>query len=187
MTTLSQTRPGRSRCSHPLLAICLVAGSAIGAPPVIACARPAASAAPPAPNAAPRVDSAAAPQAADTAAAEPYVVEYYYKVRWGYQDEFWRLFRKNHLPVLERQVEKGLIREIRTEAPRYHTTEDGRWDYRVTLVFANVTAAFGQGLTDAEILRMYPDSATFNREERRRFELLLAHWDLPVVRIESDR
>jgi len=24
---------------------------------------------------------------------------------------------------------------------RYHTTEDGRWDYRVTIVFKNATVA----------------------------------------------
>jgi phage-related minor tail protein len=29
------------------------------------------------------------------AASQPFVVEYYYKVRWGAQEEFWQLFRKN--------------------------------------------------------------------------------------------
>jgi hypothetical protein len=27
---------------------------------------------------------------------------------------------------------------------------------------------------------LYPDRARFNAEEQRRFELLEAHWDLPV-------
>jgi hypothetical protein len=33
---------------------------------------------------------------------------------------------------------------------------------------------------------MYPDTAAFAREERRRFELLLAHWDVPVVAVKPD-
>ena len=28
--------------------------------------------------------------------------------------------------------------------------------------------------------RLYPDQATFRTEERRRFELLDAHWDVPL-------
>ena len=113
---------------------------------------------------------------------ERFVVEYYYKVRWGYQDEFLALFRKNHLPLLEKQREKGRMVEVTAVTPRYHSTEEGRWDYRVTIVFASVAAAFGPDpITPAEHLRMYPDSATFAREEKRRFEILEAHWDVPVT------
>ena len=37
----------------------------------------------------------------------PFVVEYYYKAKWGHADEFIRLFKKNHYPVLKKQVETG--------------------------------------------------------------------------------
>ena len=40
---------------------------------------------------------------------QPYVVEYYYKAKWGFADEFIQLFKKNHLPVLKKQVESGRI------------------------------------------------------------------------------
>ena len=30
---------------------------------------------------------------------------------------------------------------------------------------------------------LWPDQATFVKEEQRRFEILLAHWDLPVTEI----
>ena len=39
----------------------------------------------------------------------PFVVEYYYKTKWGYADEFIRLFKKNHYPVLKKQMENGRI------------------------------------------------------------------------------
>jgi hypothetical protein len=117
-----------------------------------------------------------------TAASEkPYVVEYYYKAKWGYAEEFARLFQKNHLPVLKKQVETGRILEVRAEKPRYHATEDGRWDYRVTLVFRNVAAAADASGEDAIKKQLFPDQAAYQREEQRRFEILLAHWDVPIV------
>jgi hypothetical protein len=67
------------------------------------------------------------------------------------------------------------------DSPREHLPEDARWDYRVTLVYPSVAAYVAPGLPVAERRRMYPDTAAFTREERRRFELLLAHWDVPVV------
>src|SRR5512139_2090355 len=91
--------------------------------------------------------AAAPPPTAD----EPFVIEYYYKVRWGHQEEFLALFRKNHLPILEKEKAMGRILEIRAVAPRYHGTEESRWDYRVTIVFASVAAAHAPGLSDAEL------------------------------------
>src|SRR5829696_7894686 len=58
-------------------------------------------------------------------ADKPYVVEYYYKVKWGMADEFIRLFKKNHLPVLKKQVETGRMLKVTAVKPRYHNTEDG--------------------------------------------------------------
>ena len=114
------------------------------------------------------------------AQSETYVVEYYYKATWGHQQEFIDLFRRNHFPVLQLDIEKGRILEVTAVAPRYHATEDGRWDYRVTIVFRDVAAAFSPGPTDEELRRLYPDQVTFRREEQRRFEILEAHWDVPV-------
>ena len=116
-------------------------------------------------------------------ASEPYVVEYYYKVRWGYADEFLRLFMKNHDPVLRKQLETGRVREVRIEQPQLHNPEADRWDYRVTLVFSSVLAAQDKTHEPAIIRSLYPDQETFRQEELRRFELLLAHWDLPVARV----
>jgi len=113
---------------------------------------------------------------------QPYAIEYYYTAKWGHADEFIELFKKNHLPVLRKQVESGRFLAVTCTKPRYHTTEDGRWDYRVTIVFKNVLAAHEPAEGEAAIKRaLYPDQETFKREEQRRFEILLAHWDLPIV------
>ena len=116
-----------------------------------------------------------------SSADKPFVVEYYYKVKWGYADEFLTLFKKNHYPLLQKQVEMGHILKVLAVQPRYHTTEDGRWDYRVTIVFKNAaTANDGSFDEKALIKQLYPDQETYKKEEQRRFEILEAHWDLPI-------
>ncbi len=72
---------------------------------------------------------------------QPFVVEYYYKTKWGHADEFLKLFKKNHYPLLKKEVEMGRMLKVWMDQPRYHATEDGRWDYRVTIVFKNATVA----------------------------------------------
>ncbi|HZI22203.1 MAG TPA: hypothetical protein VFD76_06785, partial [Gemmatimonadales bacterium] len=109
-----------------------------------------------------------------------------YKVRWGSADEIIRLFKKNHYPVLKRQMELGHIQAITAEAPRFHGTEDGRWDYRITIVWKNAAAPH-EAFPEAELKRLFPDQETFRREEQHRFEILLAHWDLPIVGVDLNR
>ena len=117
----------------------------------------------------------------------PFVVEYYYKARWGHADEFIDLFRKNHWPVLKKQIEGGRILHVTAARPRYHTTEDGRWDYRITIVFRDVWAAHEHADEAALKRELFPDQETFRREEQRRFEILLAHWDLPIEDVDLDQ
>jgi hypothetical protein len=115
------------------------------------------------------------------AADQPYTMEYYYKVQWGHQQEFLQLFLKNHYPLLEKIVASGRMLQVRIETPANHMTEDARWDYRVTIKFKNSTlATTADADEDSLIKQLWPDQETYKREEQRRFEILLAHWDLPV-------
>jgi hypothetical protein len=114
----------------------------------------------------------------------PYVMEYYYKVQWGHQQEFLNLFLKNHYPLLQKRVESGDMLSVKIETPANHMTEDSRWDYRVTITFKNSTVATTANPgEEAEMKKLFPDQAAFQREEQRRFEILLAHWDIPVSNI----
>lgn len=131
--------------------------------------------------------SAAHAQRAPGTQPQPYVVDYYYRARWGYAAEFIRLYRKNHYPVLQAQMQSGRILEITAVAPRFHGTEDGRWDYRVTIVYRDVVAAHETPDLEPILSRLYPDRATFEREEQRRFEILDAHWDVPVTPVDLGR
>ena len=114
------------------------------------------------------------------AALKPYVVEYYYKVKWGHFDEFFELYQKNHLPILRKMQQDGGILSMSAAFPRNHANEPSRWDMRFTIVYRDVVAEHTYN-SDALIAQMYPDQATFKKEEQRRFELLLEHTDVPVV------
>ncbi len=119
-----------------------------------------------------------------TGADQPYTIEYYYKVQWGHQQEFLDLFLKNHYPLLQKIVSTGRMLSVKIEAPAYHTTEDGRWDYRVTIRFKNSTlATTTNSEEEAMIKELWPDQEKYKKEEQRRFEILAAHWDLPVTEI----
>ena len=115
--------------------------------------------------------------------SSPFVIEYYYTTQWGHADEFIRLFKKNHFPVLKRQMELGNILKVTAEAPRFHGTEDGRWDYRVTIVWKDAASPH-EAFPEAELKKLFPDQETYQREEQRRFEILKAHWDLPIVTVD---
>ena len=118
------------------------------------------------------------------ASDQPYTMEYYYKVQWGHQQEFLQLFLRNHYPLLKKGVESGRMLSVKIETPSNHMTEDARWDYRVTIRFKNSTVATTANPEEESLIKqLWPDQVTFKREEQRRFELLEAHWDLPVTDI----
>ncbi len=115
---------------------------------------------------------------------QPYTMEYYYKVQWGRQQEFLQLFLKNHYPLLRKNIESGRMISVKIEQPANHMTEEARWDFRVTIRFKNSTVATTANPDEERFTKqLWPDQQTFKREEQRRFEILQAHWDLPVTDI----
>jgi hypothetical protein len=119
-------------------------------------------------------------QSTSSTTDKPFVVEYYYKTKWGHAAEFLELFKKNQYPLLKKEVEIGRALRFWADVPRYHVTEDGRWDLRVTIVFKNAAVANDDWDENAAKRQLWPDQPTYQREEQRRFEILDAHWDLPV-------
>lgn len=119
-----------------------------------------------------------------TTADQPYTMEYYYKTQWGHQQEFLQLFLKNHYPLLKKLTETGRVLSVKIESPANHLPEAERWDYRVTIRFKNSTAATTANPAEETMIKeLWPDQDTYKREEQRRFEILLSHWDVPVTDI----
>lgn len=109
-----------------------------------------------------------------------FTVENYYKVKWGYADEFIDLWKVNHYPLLKKATEKGDIIKVEAEKPRLHSGEDTRWDFKVTIVFKDEKTAFDANLTEPYKIPIYHDLDKLKKDEQHRFELLLAHWDVMI-------
>ena len=118
--------------------------------------------------------------AASATTTKPFVFEFYYKVKWGYFDEFLALYKKNHYPVLQRLQQSGDIIAMSAAYPVNHAGEDKRWDFRFTIIYRDAVTAHAE-TSETLIRELYPDQATFKREEQRRFELLLEHMDIAVT------
>jgi hypothetical protein len=123
--------------------------------------------------------------AATSVAPKPVIEEWVYRTKYGYKDEWWKIFKKYQIAILERQKQLGYVKEYTVYAPSLHTSEDSRWDYRVIIVRASQDAPAGQ--SESEVAKqLFPDQAAFTREENRRWELTLNHWDLPIHVVKLD-
>jgi hypothetical protein len=83
-------------------------------------------------------------------AGKPVTVQYFYKIRWGFQDEFVELFDGRQ-----------------------------DWTFEVTITYRD-WASMAEHTDPAIVRRLYPDAKKLAREEQRRFELVEAHWDTPL-------
>jgi len=132
---------------------------------------------------------AAAPSQAPAAQAGPRAERtawYFYRVKWGFQDEFLDLYQKNHHPVLKEEMKTGRITAVRTYVPTYHGDGRADWTFAVAITYRDTAAMTGPSGADAIVRRLYPDQAAFSQEEARRFELLDAHWDVPLNELDLD-
>ena len=119
---------------------------------------------------------------------KPVTVAYYYRVRWGFQQEFERLFFKNHYPVLKEQMgESGRIKAVHVYRPTFHGEGRADWTFLVVIQFSSWNVLGGPSPDEEIANRLYPDQETFKREEQRRFEILDAHWDVPLSPVEPPR
>ena len=56
----------------------------------------------------------------------------------------------------------------------------------MTIVFKNAAIANDNFDSGPLIKQLYPDQDTYKKEEQRRFEILDAHWDLPIKDVDLD-
>lgn len=68
-------------------------------------------------------------------------VEWVYRVRPGFTDEWWRLFRTWEIPVLDEQQ------------PEMHSSEEVRWDYRVIVTYRDRDGPFGEDKVARTVFR----------------------------------
>jgi hypothetical protein len=122
--------------------------------------------------------------AAQSAAHPEKTTWYFYRVKWGFQDEFVDLFARNHLPVLKEEMKTGRVTAVRTFVPTYHGDGRADWTFAVAITYKDTAAMMAPSGEDEIVHRLYPDLAKFRKEEQRRFEIVEAHWDVPLNELD---
>ena len=105
---------------------------------------------------------------------------YFYRVKWGHQAEFEDLFRRNHWPVLLEEQKRGRVLGVKVYTPSYHGDGRADWTFAVEIRYKEAATFVGPSGAEEITKKLYPDQAKFQKEEQRRFEILDAHWDVPL-------
>ncbi len=77
-------------------------------------------------------------------------------------------------------MKSGRIVDVRTYVPTYHGDGRADWTFAVVITYKDTAAMMAPSNDDAIAKKLYPDQAAFKKEEQRRFEILDAHWDVPL-------
>jgi hypothetical protein len=112
----------------------------------------------------------------------PYIVEWVYRVKWGYFDEWYSIFKKYQIPILDKEKEEGLVTKYIVQRGGSHSLgEESRWDLRVLIYYKSREAqAAGRGIGP----KLFPDQEAFHKGEQQRWQLTSAHWDLPITEVD---
>ena len=95
--------------------------------------------------------------------------------------------RKESVEAVSKAIKTGRIVSVKTFVPTYHGDGRADWTFAVAITYKDAAALVGPS-GDADIQkRLYPDRARFEKEEQRRFEILDAHWDVPLNELELAR
>jgi len=119
---------------------------------------------------------------AQTPLAKPvFQEEWVYRVKYGFQGEWWRIFQKYQIAALDEEKRRGYVLDYTVVRPGLHTSEESRWDYRIVITFKDRDSTTHE---DEVLSALFPDTAAVKRDENRRWELTTNHWDLPIRQID---
>lgn len=119
--------------------------------------------------------------AAQPPTPKPYQVEWVYRIKYGYQAEWWKIFQTYQIAILDREKQLGYVTNYIVQRPGLHTSEDARWDYRIIITYPNWEGSTHEGEIDRQL---FTDRAAEAKDDQRRWELTLNHWDLPIHEID---
>jgi hypothetical protein len=105
----------------------------------------------------------------------------YYKIFPGRTEDWLRIFRKHHLPVLLERQKAGDIVSVTLYRPYLHQA-DPPWDFKVVIAYRDFPV-FGDRAGFEAVERKLFDSDWRRHEaaERARWEITVKHWDELMV------
>jgi hypothetical protein len=115
------------------------------------------------------------------AAEAPPIVEWVYTTQWGYFDDWYAIFKKYQIAILDEEKKEGLVTKYIVQRGGGHVGESERWDLRVLIYYKDAAARTkARGIAQ----KLFPDQETFHKEEQQRWRLTLVHWDRPLTEVD---
>jgi len=115
--------------------------------------------------------------------ANPSIVLAYYKIKPNRLDDWIKLFKTWHVPIIEDMKKDGSLVDV-----QFFTNGHRRdWDF-----FTIITRSTeGQGpktriSQEARARKLFPDFAAYERGEKERWDLTVEHWDDIPTELELD-
>jgi hypothetical protein len=119
-------------------------------------------------------------------ALQPHLEEWVYHIKSGYEQEWWKIFKKYQIADLEKEKAEGIVLDYKVYSPNWHTSEDARWNYRVIIIYrdgyaANHLPSPGEASRPRQTHQIDEER---QKEEARRWELTVNHWDLAIHEVD---
>ena len=109
------------------------------------------------------------------------IVEWVYATKWGYFDDWYTIFKKYQIAILDEEKKEGIVTKYIVQKGGGHVGESERWDLRVLIYYRDANyRAEARGITK----KLFPDQETFRKEEQDRWRLTLVHWDRPLTEVD---
>jgi hypothetical protein len=119
--------------------------------------------------------------ASQPAAEAPPIVEWVYAAKWGYFDDFYAIFKKYQIAILDEEKKQGIVTKYIVQKGGGHVGESERWDLRVLVYYKDAGYRTEvRGIAQ----KLFPDQETFRKEEQERWRLTVAHWDRPLTEVD---
>ncbi len=115
------------------------------------------------------------------AAEAPPIVEWVYAAKWGYFDDWYTIFKKYQIAILDEEKKEGIVTKYIVQKGGGHVGESERWDLRVLIYYRDAGyRTEARGIAK----KLFPDQETFREEEQDRWRLTVAHWDRPLTEVD---
>ncbi len=114
----------------------------------------------------------------------PYQIEWVYRVRLGYEDEWWKIVQKYQLATLDHEKQLGFVKDYLVERAGEHMPEDARWTYRIVITYPDYYGSTHEGEVEHQL---WPDQTDLQKAEQRRWDLTLYHWYIPIRTIDPHK
>jgi hypothetical protein len=107
----------------------------------------------------------------------------FYRIAPGHLEEWLALYKKYHYPIMQYEIKQGLVKSETMYKREIHELSPA-WDFFVVIVYRDLDAEVEVQKERAKVMKaVFPDTADFEKGDKRRWELITEHWDEKLAEV----